>query len=157
LLTAIFGLATALLPMTSSASAQMAAPQAVNIPIQAQWRDPFAQFLRDLDVDDPSTMIGNTYAFQIGGLRHPDAILFRIEGQDTCTDDSCFTVIGHIVGAKLYADAMFNAGNRFTRFDTPKSVFGFRDSPGILIGNTSTVTLFDTPNGWLIISKPNPG
>jgi len=151
----MFGLVMVLLSMTLPAAAQVAAPQVIDAPVQEQWRDPFEQFLRDFGVDDPSAIVKKTYAFQIGGPQHTNSVLFRIEDQKSCAGDSCLTVIGRIIGDKLHADAMFVAGNRFTSGDHAAPVLGRQAFPLLLIGDTLTVTLLETPSGWLVAAVPN--
>jgi hypothetical protein len=155
LLTTTFGLVTALSSITLPVVAQMAAPQVIDAPVKAEWRDSLEQFLRDFGANEPSALVKKTAAFMIGGLHFPDSILFRIEDQETCAGDSCLTVIGRIVGDRFHADAMFVAGNRYTQGDHAVTVLGLQTFPLYLIGNALTVTLLETPSGWLVVSAPS--
>jgi hypothetical protein len=151
---AAFAIAIALLSVVHPATAQIMRPEPINTPVQDQWREPFEQFLRDLGVSDPATIVRTTYAFKLGGVWRPDSILFRIEDSAVCSGDSCLTVIGRIIDNKLHSDAMFTAGKRFTRSDHTVPVFGSQSFPAMLVGDRMTVTLFETANGWLVASAP---
>lgn len=144
-------LATSLVSVVSPAGAQIPAPEPIDTPVQDQWRGPFERFLRELGVSDQQEMIRKTNAFQIGGIWHPDSILFRIEDPTVCSKDLCFTVVGRIIDNKLITDAMFAAGKRFTRSDHSLPLFGFQTMPAWLIGDRVTVTLLETPNGWIVV------
>jgi hypothetical protein len=51
---------------------------------------------------------------------------------------------------------MFVAGKRFTRGDQFLPLFGFQTLPAWLVGNKVTVTLLETPKGWIVAPGPNP-
>ena len=150
----VAGLAISLGLVGSHASAQIGAPQPINTPVQDQWRGPFEQFLREFGVKDQSAMLGKTNAFQIGGAWYPDSILFRIEDPSVCADDVCFTVIGRVIDNKFHVDTMFAAGKRFTRSDHFVPLFGFQTLPAWLVSDRITVTLLETPRGWIVTSSP---
>jgi hypothetical protein len=148
-------LAIGLVSAVSSAHAQIPEPEPITTPVPDQWRGPFEQFLRDLGVDNQRTIVGKTNAFQIGGRWYPDSILFRIEDSTTCFNDMCFTVIGRIVDNKFHADAMFSAGKWFTRGDVFVPLFGYQTLPAWLVGEKITVTLLETPKGWIVAPQSN--
>lgn len=143
-------LAISIVSVANRASAQIPAPEPIDTPVHDQWRDPFERFLRELGAGDQHDMVRKTNAFQIGGVWHPNSILFRIEDPRVCTKDLCFTVVGRIIDNKLVADAMFAAGKRFTRSDYFLPFFGFQTRPAWLVGDRVTVTLLETPNGWIV-------
>ena len=138
----------------SRTNAQIGAPQPINTPVQDQWREPFEGFLRELRVSDPKTMLGNTKAFQIGGVWHPNSVVFRIEDPTACSLDLCLTVIGHITDKKFFPEAMFTAGKNFTRSDHVVPLFGFGVLKAWLMSDRMTVTLLETPSGWIVDTAP---
>jgi hypothetical protein len=148
-------LAISLVSVVGPAGAQIPAPEPIDTPVQDQWRGPFERFLGELRVSDQKAMAEKTNAFQIGGVWRPDSILFRIEDPTVCSLDLCFTVIGRVIDNKFIADAMFAAGKRFTRGDNYLPLFGFQAMPAWLVGDRVTVTLLETPNGWIIAMGNN--
>lgn len=153
-LASIAGLVISLCVVGNYTSAQIGAPEPINTPVKDQWQGPLEEFLRELRVQDRSAMVRKTSAFQIGGVRRPDSILFRIEDSSLCFEDLCFTVIGRVIDKKFVADAMFSAGKGFTRGDQMLPLFGFRVVTAPLIGEKVNVTLLETPNGWIVNSAP---
>lgn len=150
-LATIVVLATGLFSIANPASAQIPVPEPIDTPVQDQWRAPFERFLGELRVSDPKAMVEKTNAFQIGGLWRPDSVLFRIQDPTVCSLDLCFTVIGRVIDNKFIADTMFAAGKGFTRSDHSTPLFGFQTMPAWIVGERVTVTLLETPNGWIVV------
>jgi hypothetical protein len=148
-------LAISLMSATRQACAQIRQPEPINTPLQAEWRGPFEQFLGELGARNARAIVEKTNAFQIGGIWHPDSILFRVEDPTLCSEDMCFTVVGRIANNKSLADAMFAAGKRFTRGDHYIPLFGFQTIHAWLVGDKVTVTLLETPKGWIVAVGPN--
>jgi hypothetical protein len=135
--------------LASPAAAIMNAPEPINTPVRDEWRRPFESFLREMKVEDFSSLIARTSAFEIGGVWQRDWILFRVEDPKTCYEDRCFTVIGRIVDSKFVPSTMFSAGKHFTYGDTFIPLFGFQVRPAWLVGDTITMVLLETPQGWI--------
>jgi hypothetical protein len=136
--------------VANPAIAVMPMPQPIDGLLRDEWRAPFEEFLQQLKVSDIGALVAKTSAFQIGGMWHEDWILFRIEDTKTCHEDMCLTIIGRIVDGKLTANAMFTAGKYFTRYDAAVPMFGFQVLPAFLAGSKISMTLFETPTGWMV-------
>jgi hypothetical protein len=147
-----FSLAFVVASVAAAHAQFFGAPQPITTPVPEQWRAPFEQFLREMRVGDQNAkaMVGKTVAFKMGGVWRPDSILFRIEDPSVCSEDMCFTVIGRIVDNMFLADAMLSAGKRFTGGDNFSPLFGFQVLPLWLVGDKVTITLLETPKGWII-------
>ena len=102
----------------------------IDDPLPEAVRAPFVQFLRD-------------------------SFLLRVEDKELCTEDLCLTVIGHVVKGQFRSDAMFSAGNRFTSSDQLVQVFGFQTVPRWVVGEKMTMTLLETPKGWIVVTHEN--
>ena len=81
--------------------------------------------------------------------------MVRVEDEELCAEDLCLTVIGHVVEGEFRSDAMFSAGNRFTSSDQLVQVFGFQTVPRWLVGEKMTMTLLETPRGWIVVTHEN--
>jgi hypothetical protein len=138
----------------SRTNAQIGAPQPINMPVPNQWREPFEGFLRDLGVSDPKAMLDETKASEILGVWHHKSVLFRIEEPTACSVDMCLTVIGHIADNKFFPETMFTAGKNFTQSDHTVRLFGFGALPVWFLSDSMTVTLLETPSGWIVGMAP---
>lgn len=136
--------------LASPAAAIITAPEPITTPVRDEWRRAFESFLQEMKVDDPGSLLAKTSAVQIGGIWQKDWILFRIEDRETCHEDMCLTIIGRIVNDKFATDAIFLAGKHFTRGDVYVPMFGFQAKPALLVGSKITVTLLETPTGWMV-------
>jgi hypothetical protein len=141
------------LAICGAVHAQMTAPTPIDGPVQEVWRRPLEGFLGELGIKDRA-VVEKTFAIPVGGGWHTDSILFRIEHPTTCSEDTCFTVIGHIADGKLVPELMFLAGKFFTRSDHAERVFGFNTFQIFLTGAKSAVRVLETPNGWISITDP---
>ena len=144
----------AIIMMIASASAQILAPQPIDTPIKDEWREPLATFLRDLGVKDTAALVDRTYTLGTGDGR--GSIAFRVEHEATCFEDRCLTVIGRIAGNKFISEAMFAAGKRYTHSDHAIKLFGVDVVPVWFVGETITVTVVQTPQGWFVIPGLTP-
>lgn len=143
------------------ATAQVGAPEKIDMPVPAKWRAPFAQFLTDFGVDDVEATVEASrvglYDEAMGG--RPELIVFRVVHKLACTPDRdrCLTVIGHIDHDKLIADLMFFAGDMVTRGDTIDQMLGIQMWPSILFFSRDTiVAVRNTVMGLLVSEGPRP-
>lgn len=127
----------------------------IDDPLPDAVRAPFVQFLRDLGVGDPELLIEKARGRSLSSSWHSPSFLVRIEDPELCTEDLCLTVIGHVVEGEFRSDAMFSAGNRFTGSDQSVQVFGFQTVPRWLVGEKMTMTLLETPKGWIVVTHEN--
>jgi hypothetical protein len=148
-----FALAIGLI-LPGAAHSQIATPEPINTPVRAEWREPFEGFFRALGIREPSATLAKTHAMQIDGIFRR-SILLRIEDAPFCWDDLCFTAIGRVVDNRFAADATLFAGKGYTVGDAYISPRGmtFQTLPRWLIGNTVTVSLIETPQGWIVIPR----
>ena len=127
----------------------------IDDPLPKAVRAPFVQFLRDLRVGDPQLLIEKARGRSISSSWRAPSFLLRVEDKELCTEDLCLTVIGHVVKGQFRSDAMFSAGNRFTSSDQLVQVFGFQTVPRWLVGEKMTMTLLETPKGWIVVTHEN--
>jgi hypothetical protein len=126
--------------------------QPLDMPVPAHWRSAFEQFLRDLRTKDVAATLETTKAGALGGAHRPHSIVFRIEDA-TCVEDRCLTIIGRIIDGKFISDVMFLAGKHVSRGDAMVPLFGFQTVPLWFEGSKSSVTLLETPKGWIVAPK----
>jgi hypothetical protein len=124
----------------------------IDAPLPDAVRAPFAQFLRNLGADDPELLIEKARGRSILSVWHSPSFLVRIEDTQLCSEDLCLTVIGHVVEGEFRSDAMFSAGNQFTASDQSVQLFGFQTVPRWLVGDKMTMTLLETPKGWILVT-----
>jgi hypothetical protein len=133
--------------------AQIGEPQSIAQAVPDPWREPFAQFLRDLGVRDVASIMANTKFARLGGAHRPESVLFRIEDKSACDDDVCLTVIGHPSGGRFLADALFAAGAKSTWFDHTVEFLGLQAVPYVFESRKGRITLFETSAGWIVIPQ----
>jgi hypothetical protein len=138
------------------AIAQIGAPQPIDSPVPDQWRSSFEQFLTGLGVakQNQKDALEKTKAFRLPSVWHENSVVFRLETPATCHEDMCLTVVGRIHDGALLADAMFVAGKRFTISDHLSPSLPYQGLPMWFVGDKVTVTLIETPQGWIV--APNP-
>jgi hypothetical protein len=133
----------------TAALAQIAEPEPIDGLVPNEWRAPYTQFLSGLGIKDVEKILANTKFGIFGGVHRPNSVLFRIE--DNCSDDICLTIIGHLGGERLIADALFMAGGRVSGSDYGVTFLGLRAFPRSFWSSKGSVTLFETSEGWIVI------
>jgi hypothetical protein len=139
-----------------TASAHFGGSENVSLPVPEQLIIPYKHFLNLLGVINADNIIGKTKFAYVGNPTGelPGSALFRIEDKSTCNDDMCLNIIAHITDGELRADAMFVAGSRINMWDSAKAFFGLKypTFPLVFNGANGTVTLYETSQGWVVIS-----
>jgi hypothetical protein len=147
--------ATALVLQPVAALAQVPQPQAITRPVPDEWRLPYTQFLKDLGIRDVETTLANTKFGNMGGAHRPGSALFRVEEKSSCQENMCLTIIGHLVGERFVADALFTAGGKAGWIaDHPVQGFGLQAVPYLFEGKIN-VGVFETAAGWIVIPQMN--
>ena len=124
--------------------------------VPPEWRAPLIQFLKELGASDVESMLSGTKAGHFPG--DPAFLLFRVEAHGTCNDDQCLTIIAHLQGGGLVADAIFFAGNRLNIADIPTDFLGMRSYRVRFHSKEMIVTVVKTAKGWLMqaVKQPSP-
>ena len=143
-------LALALIAMSGAAFAIEAKPKPINDPVPIEWRKPFAEFLRGLNMQNIDGVLdrAKTWGFN---LAYGKWVVLRLEEEALCRQDICQTIIGRLEDGRFVVGIMFWAGKEIAFGDTTVPIFGVQSFPVKFISNQNIVHLLETSQGWVVI------
>jgi hypothetical protein len=131
-------------------------PQPPKPPTVETWRAPLGRFLHDVGIPNAESLVASTKATILGGS--PEVIVFRLEGESTCLNAICLTIVGSIENGVLGSPAMLFAPKTVTQSDASPAFLGSTRTPRITFSESKdpgegvpAISVLRTPKGWIIV------